>query len=171
MGSDEPSPDAILIQASIVWGIVLSAADPSRVREFLMESCKGLLDRDDSDRVAMASHELMENVLKYSDGAMSSFELTLSRRADAGHVFIRTRNGATSERRRDAETRIGSIGRAVDPATVYDELVATSPARSGSGLGLARIRAEADMTVRCVSDDLALTIIAEGRVSLRSGSC
>jgi hypothetical protein len=171
MSGDEPPLAATLFQVRVHWGVSLSSTQPSGVREFLLLSCKELLERDDADRVAMACHELMENILKYSSGASSSFEMTLSRRADAGHVTIRTRNCATPERRRDAEALIGRIGRAEDPATLYDKLVASSPARTGSGLGLARIRVEADMTVQCVSDDDAFTITAEGRVAIRSGSC
>jgi hypothetical protein len=167
---DRP-PDTTLMKTSIVWGVLLSSAQPSTVREFLMLSFKELLDRNDADRVAIVCHELIENIRKYSHGVGSSFELTLSRRAGDGHISIRTQNCASAERRRETQALIDRIGRAIDPASVYDELVATSPARPGSGLGLARIRAEADMTVRCVSDDRALTITAEGRVAIRGDSC
>jgi hypothetical protein len=143
------------------------AALASSVRELLSTICQELLDPDETQSVAMAAHELVENIVKYSTDGMRSFEVDLSTRGDQAWVRLRTRNHAVPEHRDDLQTVVERVSRASDPLAIYDELIESSSRREGSGLGLARIRAEAGMNVACLAEGTVITVVAERRVSIR----
>jgi len=137
------------------------------VRELLSGIYKDLLEPDEIESVAMAAHELLENVVKYSADGTSSFDVDISDRDGGAFVRLRTRNRADA-RHLDAIRRVlERVASASDPMLIYDELVASSPRREGSGLGLARICAEGDMDVSCTLQDGHVMIVAERRVSVQ----
>jgi hypothetical protein len=156
-----------VVATSIRWNVPLPSTLASRVRELLAGICRDLLDPDEMDSVAMAAHELLENVVKYSSDGTSSFEVEIGERDGGALVRLRTRNSAAPENRDGLERLLKRLGEAADPLAVYDELVASSPRRTGSGLGLARIRAEAEMSVTLVAEGRLVTIVAERAVVLR----
>lgn len=141
---------------------------PSTTRRYLFDVLKRVLgNEEDANRLAMAAHELIENLVKYSNDAASSLEVDFKELDGATHVAVRTRNSVAPERLRDLEDTLATVAKAPDPVALYDKLLASSPHREGSGLGLARIRAEADMTLSYVVDGEEVTILAESIVLVR----
>jgi hypothetical protein len=158
-------PPQTVVAASIRWTVPTPQALPSRVRELLWGTYKELLDPDEMHCIAMAAHELLENIVKYSAEGTSSFDMEIVDGDGGRRVRISTSNDATPEDVVKAKRLVDRISAAPDPMVIYDELIATSPARDGSGLGLARVRAEADMSVVCVAETGRITIVAERGIS------
>jgi len=164
-----PSGETI-IATSMRWNVPQPPALASRVRELLSGIYRELLDPDETQSVVMAAHELLENVVKYSAEGTGSFDAEICDRGGQAYVRLQTRNSAAPEDMSDLRRLVDRIGRAPDPVAIYDELVAASPHREGSGLGLARLRAEADMDIACSAEGPVITIVAERRVSIRNGA-
>jgi hypothetical protein len=159
-------PERIVIAASIRWTVPPPVALASRMRELLSGIYKDLLEPEEMHSVAMAAHELIENLVKYSASGTSSFDVEICDGSGRARVCLRTRNRASAhdaDRVRDLVERLSS---SPDPMLVYDELVATSPRRAGSGMGLARICAEGEMNMACLAEDGHITITAERPVSI-----
>lgn len=131
---------------------------------------KELLEPEQTESVAMAAHELLENVVKYSTDGTSCFDAEIYDRGGQAYVRLCTRNAAAPERADDLRRLVERITRASDPIALYDELIVASPLRDESGLGLARVRAEGDMSIACSEEGHVITIVAERRVSIRSAA-
>jgi hypothetical protein len=157
----------LLVAASLRWTERPAQATPSRVRELLIVSYGGLLDEADTEDIAMTAHELLENVIKYSDAGESGFEIEVCNTGGHAQARIRTHNAAAPQRAEQLEGVVKRIVQAEDPMALYDELICASVDSVGSGLGLARIRAEAGMSLRCSVDAGYVAIVAERIVSLR----
>jgi hypothetical protein len=132
-------------------------------REYLADFCKDLTgDAELTSCVALAAHELLENVLKYSSDGVAVLDVGLLQQ-HAGQVLrmkIRNRSEGTSiaELRR----RIGELQAPNSPTSVYYRLLGVVDSESDeSGLGLARICAEADMSLTCEVDGDEVTVVAE----------
>jgi hypothetical protein len=141
----------------------------TRAREFVTDFYEQLfIDADAVSRVALATHELLENVVKYSSDGRSHFEIELVESGGASVVRILARNRTTPERAKELERLIAEIGQCSDPFQMYQQFMRRSALREdgGSGLGLARIRAEAEMAVRCHIAGDEVTIVVEGPVEL-----
>ncbi len=120
-------------------------------------------DPDAVSRIALASHELLENVFKYSVDGRSTFTIEVGADGDSYTLRIRVKNRATPERAREALRVIREIGELGDPLDMYQTFVRRcARERDGSGLGLARIVAEAEMRVYGEVDGDEVTIVAEG---------
>jgi hypothetical protein len=167
MTHPSPGPERSVAAASIRLQRLPPAALASSVRQLLSAICQELLDPDETQSIAMAAHELVENIVKYSAEGMTSFEVELSIRGDQAWVRLRTHNNAAPDHLDDLQRIVDQVSRASDPIAIYDELIEASPRREGSGLGLARIRAEAGMDVACIAEGTRITVIAERRVSIR----
>jgi hypothetical protein len=145
----------------------------SAARSFLAELYQGLLDDpDDTFRVVMTAHELLENLVKYSTTASSRVEVGLHHSQQGGVVRVRTRNCATPERLQELCRTLDRITNAQDPLAIYDAFIMESSCREGSGLGLARVRAEADMQLKYWVQGDEVTIEAQGAVRVgRRNTC
>jgi hypothetical protein len=150
----------------IRWNVRPPKRFASSVRELVSDSYQGLLDTDEALRIAMAAHEMVENLVKYSSDGKSSFEVEICDSDGRRYVRLRSRNSAAPEDLQGATRLIERIQSAADPVAIYDQLIAESPGRAGSGLGLARIRAEAEMDIACSAEGSQFTVVAERRVSL-----
>ncbi|HEY4103681.1 MAG TPA: ATP-binding protein [Polyangiaceae bacterium] len=123
---------------------------------------------DELSRLLLATHELLENIVKYSAGGAAEFHLALERAERGLLLRLRTKNRALPERLRDTRQRLDALAAAPDPLAHYDEMIRESAGRhEGSGLGLARILAESEMTLRYQIEREELTIIAEALISER----
>ena len=122
-------------------------------------------DQDWVARVHMAAHELTENIAKYSTTAEVSLELDLAHEAGGRTLIIRTRNRASPERLIDVTRRLAQLMVADNPDALYDEWLEQSLAAEGvSGLGLARIRAEAGFCFEYAVEGDELTIAVKAPV-------
>jgi hypothetical protein len=119
----------------------------TQTRAFVTSFCATFIDDPDTVFcVAMAVHELLENAIKYSLDGASQVQIEL--RSDRGRsgIAIRTDNRATSDAIGAVRDMIRRIHEADDPFDFYCRLVSASAGRDDhSGLGLARIRAEAGL--------------------------
>lgn len=154
----DPTP---LASASLRWTVPPPPRLATKVRELVTTIYRDLLSQDENDRIAIAAHELLENLLKYSSDGVSTFDVEICRRTSDAVVRLQTRNRASDEHLVVVRRTVDGIVQGGDPDRVYDELLATSPYRAGSGLGLARIRAEAGMDLACTTDGAVVTLTAE----------
>jgi hypothetical protein len=127
-----------------------------------------LEDPEASARVMLAAHELMENSAKYSADGVGQLEIQLVERGGQSYVQIRTSNRATPERLAELRRFFDENGQTPDPIAFYDQMIARTAQRSdGSGLGLARIRAEAEMTLHYTVAGDEVTVTAETAVRVK----
>src|SRR6478609_1158538 len=125
-------------------------------------------DADAISRVTLAVHEILENLAKYAAEEAPSLCVELREDGDAGLIEIRTKNRASRERLALTEQLLHSLIHAADPRETYRELMArTAGQAEGSGLGLARIRAEAELQFAFEITADSVEITAFGRVPLQ----
>lgn len=125
----------------------------------LLEAAR--LDPDATSRVALTIHELLENTLKYSADGEARLDVTVHGAPDGSRrIEVTARNRTTAERAEDLGRRILLLSSAEDPMRHYVELMRESVACSGSGLGLARIRVEAEMTLHCSTEGDSVVVRA-----------
>jgi hypothetical protein len=119
----------------------------THTRAFATSFCATFIDDPDTVFcVAMAVHELLENVIKYSLEGTSQVLIDLRSESGKRAIAIRTDNRATPDTIDALREMIRRIHDADDPFDFYCRLVSESAGRDGhSGLGLARIRAEAGL--------------------------
>jgi hypothetical protein len=142
-------------------------------RQFVSDFFGSVLgDPDLSSRVALATHELLENVIKYSSDGRGSFRIELAD-SDGGRVLrIIAANKTTAEQAHALEHLLEKLSSAPDPLIYYQELMRKAVTRkdTSAGLGLARIRAEGEMSVRFGAMADGVSIIAEIPLSpMRTG--
>ena len=118
-------------------------------------------DRDFVARAALVVHELLDNSAKYAPvGARIELSLTLEGGANASLV-IRLTNQTTAAHVARLRQFVSEINGAQDATALYVEMMCRQPLdRTVSGLGLARIRAEAEMSLDLIVAAETATIVA-----------
>jgi anti-sigma regulatory factor (Ser/Thr protein kinase) len=135
------------------------------VRRFVTEFYAQVLADDDvSDRLAMATHELLENAARYGVDGRSALDILLRRSADSVRVVIQTKNRVFPDDLARAMAALDGVIDASDPEAHYQSLFRRAATRTdgGSGLGLGRIRVEADLALSYDVADDVLRILATG---------
>jgi len=132
------------------------------VRQFVSAFYAHLLDSSDTtDRIALATHELLENAVKYSTDGETAIRIEVRDEDDPPNVTIRTWNRTGPAGRAAAVAALEASRDATDALAFYLERMAEAARRTtGSGLGLARIRAEAEMEIGYELVDDELCVIA-----------
>lgn len=141
----------------------------SVVRRFVEEAFEKLVaSPDEVFRIAMTAHELLENAAKYSNGAKAVLRLSLDAGNPDGRVTVSPINETTPlhiERLRQLLERLNA---APDPMIHYQQLMRENARKDEeSGLGLARIAAEGEMTMGLEITGATVAVIASGQVSTR----
>jgi hypothetical protein len=134
-----------------------------KIANWLNDFCQMAIDDlDTTSRLHKAAHELVENVLKYGSSPEVGLEFELERGDDNSIVRLRTRNTAAPEQLREVTRRVSELKAAPDPIAYYDRLIrSTAPVMGMSGLGLARIRAEAGLDVDCSVEGREVSIVVQ----------
>jgi hypothetical protein len=139
----------------------------SRVTTLVRQFCRELLgDGDALSRVNMVTHELVENVVKYSAGGMCELSVEVSSEESNRVVRIETSNEVGADEVEQLERFLVELQDAPDPVAFYDRTIqASAKRRQGSGLGLARIRAEGEMELSHRIAGGRISIVAEAALA------
>lgn len=138
----------------------------STVRRFVISLCDNLLDDADAiSRIALTTHELLENTVRYSLDGKMALRIEVRRREGATIVGIQTKNRASQENAEALARLLEEMAEAPDANEYYLTLMKRSARRSdGSGLGMGRIRAEGEMQVSCTIEGDVVALRAEARL-------
>lgn len=135
------------------------------VRRFVENFYSEVLgDADVTARLTLATHELLENAVRYSIDGHTSIRIGVERKDGKVQVSIDTKNRAPSDHIQTLRVILDEIARSTDPEGHYQEMMRRSSLQAeGSGLGLGRIRAESgmQMSYRVEGDVVSLTARAE----------
>jgi hypothetical protein len=134
----------------------------SVVRRFISSFYERVLnDPDATSRLALATHELLENAVKYASNGETFICIKVTQEKPR-HVTVSTTNRAAPEHLRLATEVLDAIRASDDPMAFYAQTMRAATKRdTGSGLGLARICAEAEMSVSWTVQGDDLLIAAE----------
>jgi hypothetical protein len=142
------------------------------VRRFLGDFYDRMLAAPEiADRIMVASHELLENAVRYSHDGKTKFCARLRKMLGGVDVEITTRNHACADNVGAVKALVLAMRNATNHDDYYAELMEKSAARtSGSGLGLGRVFAESGMRVECLTGDDYVELLASGRFAFESGA-
>ncbi|MBX3223880.1 MAG: hypothetical protein KF795_25430 [Labilithrix sp.] len=168
MRAECPERDDALFELRFAPNVALVSTVRRFVSDFYVELLK---DADASHRLGMATHEMLENAVHYSSDQRSELVVSLHRVNEQFLVTIRTTNRASDERLSKVRSALDEVVTAPDPTDLYNRLVRRAAKRTdgGSGLGLGRIRAEADLALSYSIEGDTLVLTAEGRFPPRPG--
>jgi hypothetical protein len=143
----------------------------SVVRRFVTEFYQRFLnDPDGTSRVALATHELLENAVKYSRDGETTIRIELAQHETPRKVRIQLRNRAELTHIAAIREIVDGVSRSDNANDFYMTLIQARAKKKGdgSGLGLARICAEGEMQISYdVQGDTVLieasTVVAEAK--------
>ena len=131
--------------------------DVSDVRRFIEKLHRSKISSDDDvGRVAMATHELLENAVKFSADGETSLRVEL----EASQIAITTRNRAKPENLGELQQIARELAESLDPMLYYLERMKSTRSRPG-GLGLGRVAAEGGMKIELALDGEIVQIRAQ----------
>jgi hypothetical protein len=150
-------------RTAVSFSLERSHSLAGKIANWLIDFCQMTIgDRETTSRLHMAAHELVENVLKYGSTPEVGLEFELERCEKHSIVRLRTRNTAEPQQLEEVLRRVHELRAAVDPVAYYDKLIrSTAPIMGVSGLGLARIRAEAGLDVDCSVNGTEVSIVVQ----------
>jgi hypothetical protein len=140
----------------------------SIVRRFVEEVFERLIpDPEAVFRVSMTAHELLENAAKYATAERALLRFSTRLDGEQAQVTLSIINDTTAPHIDQLRQRVHAITSASDAFAHYQSLMlATSRVTEGSGLGLARIAAEAEMSLGLEVKANTVAIMASTRVPL-----
>jgi hypothetical protein len=141
------------------------------VRRFVSDFYGEVFDDEEVvSRLALSTHELMENAIQHNSGGEARLLVELRDVDGEKHISVRIGNPTWPESISKLSLLLEAMARAPDPLQFYLQLMAQSARQTeGSGLGLARIRFEGEMqlshTVRGEWVEITASTTCPARVS------
>ena len=133
------------------------------IRRFVESFCSCACPGETREaQVALAVHELMQNAIPHAGG--DSVDLTLQVDPAADRIEIAVSNPATDEQYAEFRGRLDRINKEPDPLQSYLRAMAEAPMNQRGGLGLARIRFEAQLELSITREGSRITVLAWGRL-------
>lgn len=141
----------------------------SLVRRFVEQYYEKVLDDVDAvARIAMATHELLENAAKYSTNGVARMRIEFQSNGPTDRVRLVLRNQGNADAVASIQGAFQEMRQYDDPFVWYQVLMRRAARRKeGSGLGLARIAAEGEMRLELRLDNNEICICAEADVGRR----
>src|SRR5262245_60244980 len=140
----------------------------SVVRKFISEFYERVLrvEPDVTSRIALATHELLDNAASYSTDGATRLTIAVAPLArETARLTIRISNHANPDAIESIRGALEAMSRGTDPfAHFQGEMRNVAHAKaSGSGpaFGLARVWAEADMALACEVQGSYICIVAQ----------
>jgi anti-sigma regulatory factor (Ser/Thr protein kinase) len=135
------------------------------VRRFVGEFYVRILDDAElTSRLVVATHELLENAVRYSADGQSSIRIGVEQAGTDIKVSIETRNKTLDPNRKELDELLAEMRNTPDRDGFYQTLMARSSKRAhGSGLGLGRIHAESLMDLSSEIEGDIVKLRAEAR--------
>ena len=136
------------------------------LRTFVANYCEGALDDADiASKLEVTTYELVENAANYSTDGTVALELSVN---GGSLLRLRISNRAATEQLQALVERFAEMKRFEDPLEYYVSLMrATALRKDGSGLGLARVMAEAGMSLGLEVHGDRVDICAEAQLDRR----
>jgi anti-sigma regulatory factor (Ser/Thr protein kinase) len=148
-------PVQLLIRMSPPWVFI------DEIRRFTESFCACACPGADREaQVALAVHELMQNAVPHALGEEIELVLEVSRDADA--VSVRVTNRCSDSDYDDLRTRVDAMNREPDPLAHYVKMMRDLPTHTRGGLGLARVRFEAQLDISVRREAGRVTVEAAG---------
>jgi hypothetical protein len=110
-------------------------------------------------QVALAVHELMQNAIPHAGG--EDVDLTLQVDPAADRIEIAVSNPCSREQLAELEERVARLNSEPDALRSYLRAMGEAPSARG-GLGLARIRFEAQLELAVIREGPRVTVLARG---------
>jgi anti-sigma regulatory factor (Ser/Thr protein kinase) len=157
-GGRPAAPIRLFIRMNPPWVFI------DEIRRFVESFCScASLGPDREAQIALAVHELMQNAVPHARGA--DVELDLEVDPKAGKITARVTNDCPDEECRALQERVAAMYREPDALRDYLRTMKEQPSTARGGLGLARVRFEAqmDIQVRRTTAD-RVTVEAEGPI-------
>ena len=133
-------PIQLLIRMSPPWVFI------DELRRFTESFCACACPGQDREaQVALAVHELMQNAVPQAHGEEVELMLEVSRERDV--VAIRVSNRCSDEDYEALRARIQNMNEEPDALSHYVQMMREQPASARGGLGLARVRFEAQLEI------------------------
>ena len=134
----------------------------STVRRFTGEFYRRVLvDQELASRLALATHEMLENAVAYANDEETAIRIEI----EGDLLSVRTWNRAAQDRIDEIKASIDEVMSAPDADAYYQNQMTRAAKRTdGSGLGLARIRHEAEMNLSYVIDKDKVCVRAVAKI-------
>jgi anti-sigma regulatory factor (Ser/Thr protein kinase) len=154
---DTNRPIFLMLRMKPPWVFV------DEIRRFVESFCSCACPGQSREaQVALAVHELMQNAIPHAGG--ESVDLTLQVDPVADRIEIAVSNPATEEQFQDFKGRLDRINQEPDPLQSYLRAMAEAPMNQRGGLGLARVRFEAQLELSITREGNRITVLAWGRL-------
>jgi anti-sigma regulatory factor (Ser/Thr protein kinase) len=131
------------------------------IRRFVESFCAcASPGRNREAQVALAVHELMQNAIPQARGA--EVDLTLQVDVPGDRVQITVSNPCSDDAYRELLGRLEQLNAEPDALRGYLKAMQESPTAHRGGLGLARVRFEAQLDLTVIREGQRVTILARG---------
>ena len=140
----------------------ITIEDVADVRRFVEKLHRRFVrNGDDASRLAMATHELLENAVKFSADGTATLRIEI---VDGAEFRVSTTNTARAADRDALVTIAAELEAAQDAMAFYIDLMARAP-RTRGGLGLGRIAAEGEMQIKLALRENIVEVSAKAKLA------